>query len=265
MSNARLATVANPIIDRLNSIRVGRSGAGQDEVGQIRFRLNGLRLVDKSSYYAVSGMLSVVEQDADGLREWGRKLASEFPDDVHSHLNILRSYIARRMRPEARELARRLTAQIDNWSDASALLVCSIHNGDLEETTATAQAFQKLVAHDANRSDVGIVTEAHAIARQLLDSGVSSAEFQEFLDVAFDALAEKGWAAPHLTMDLPFVESCDEAPIAFARFYIDAAEDVDSMLDVEEAVMDSLLAAQTSLFRSSSICVAVRPAGDFHE
>lgn len=256
MRATSLASVAGPLTDRLNALRVQRGSRLGIELDQVRFVAQGLRNSDRPQFLAVSGMIAALEQKPEDLRAISNELEASYADRVGCQLNVLRSYIALRLHTEGREFAERVADRVSNVKDASVVAGCLLHTGAIQSARDTAAHF---VAR-FGKLDLGAVDDLRGVqtmAESFLEAGISDSDLRGFLDCALDSLDKQGWQTPTLQLNMPCGDR-DDGPVAIARFSV-GADDVEEILDVEDELMDDLIASNDRIFRDAAVVVAVLP------
>lgn len=247
MRNAQAASKAVPLIDRLNQLRVRRVDSIQTELDQVRFQAQGLKRVNPAAYLAISSMIAAIEDDGDAVRDLAEQLEAEFPFEIGSHINVLRSLLTVADRAQIKLQVARLAERIDDPRLAGVVAYSLLAAGEMSAALATIQSFDRLPGTSS-------LAQTFSVANSLLQAGIDDETLAGYIDRANEHFLREGWCRPIMSMHVP-LRAREDGPKAIARFVVDAAPE--EVLATEDALMDAFIAARDPLFCNGIVVSAV--------
>jgi hypothetical protein len=254
MSSAQSALINEELVSALNALRIKHVDQRGQVLDHIRFRARGLRKAPPD-HMAVQAMIAVLDLAPESVLASAEAVTS-YPAAVDSRLNILRCLSALSMAAETASFARSLFDDHASWHVLAVAGSCLCNAGAIraaEELLAPWASEADAMSDDVDRAWVARIWK---LIQVLHSAGVEDGEFSKALMQCREILVAEGWPTADLEIS-PSVQGDAEAPLAIIEFFIDAEEDLERVLDVENNVLSHV--SSNPLFQDLRLVVAVLP------
>ena len=250
MPQRAAVSVADPIIDQLNALRVRRGGGQGLELDQIAFRAKalGLKASTRAQFLAITGMIAVVGDDLDGLRAAATALEIQYPNDFNSQVNILLSLMVMRARVDVESMVERLAPRFPHAMGVFAGALLGFGN-----LTGTVGYINR---HGRNLPKEYFPTPIWNVASAMISGGIGDQTLSDYVEGALSLLRSCGWFAPAISIYAPLF-SDDHPELAISRFRIDGTGA--ELIEAEDLLADGLIARNDPIFLGGSVVCSVMP------
>lgn len=247
------ATIAADLIDKLNLLRIRHVDDWGNALAQVSFSVQALRSADVGAHLAVSSMIAALDGKLDDLEAIASRLTPKH--DLTDRFNVLLSLSTAGCTERAWELAYEMIQEAHDREMVSSIADCVLSAGSLTRVLELADYRQRTFG-----SPVGELEEER-IALSLLAAGIDDDTFGQFLRSIKGALREQGWLSAPVLLTECFNSEDGDSPV-IAKIVITAS--AERALDVEEAFMDTMIAANDPIFMSGTVACSVSLAEGPH-